>query len=330
MLRFLLALIVAVGHAVPGWVFLGYFAVICFFILSGYWISSLFHRQYTQEQHPLFVFYTSRLWRLVPTLLLFTIAALVMQALFDRSFMLQVQQLSGFAQTRFWLSHVFVFGLALLKFRLLGPAWSLDIELQFYGVFPLLYLCVSRFGKRGLLSLALLSALAYLFIRCLPVLQFSFIKPTFLYYSPFFLAGMLLYWWPVVCSRYIVLVCNLALLVITALLYAQVLPRSSALINEIMAVLMIPLISNCVTRKSDAKDAWLGNISYVLYLAHWLWIIPYRQWVTANTGAQVLLFCAYLLLTGITSYVAYRYFDAKVNRARKRWMARQAALVSGE
>lgn len=156
--RLWLAFVVFVTHTTP--LKLGASAVFLFFALSGYWIDRMWHAEYRHVARPVRTFYLSRLWRIFPVfyaalaLMLICAAcgwiALPHPLLFpptvppglDTAASSNVvgSTTSGpFAAIHYYFSHVLLFGYATITpaWRVIGPLWSIDIELQFYVVAPL-------------------------------------------------------------------------------------------------------------------------------------------------------------------------------------------------
>ena len=126
--RLFLALVVVVNHFSR--ISLGGAAVNLFFVLSGYWVTRLWTTKYSLTDYPYRIFVVSRLWRLLPVFLLANLAAHVVAG---RLPSFELQQL---------VPNFLLLGFANLgSDGFLRPAWSIDIELQFYLIFPAVYIC---------------------------------------------------------------------------------------------------------------------------------------------------------------------------------------------
>jgi peptidoglycan/LPS O-acetylase OafA/YrhL len=163
LLRFFLALSVAVWHfGTPGAATMlinGYVAVISFFVISGFYMSMVINESYAVGPGWIRRFYASRFLRLYP--LYWAVVALTI--LYWRSVGVPFTSLlnldlplSVFARSGLVLSNLGIFGLDLAALdravftedpimRLVGPAWSLAIELQFYLMAPFLVTRSLRF-----------------------------------------------------------------------------------------------------------------------------------------------------------------------------------------
>lgn len=152
-LRLLLALSVAVWHLgaedSAGWLVSGYVAVVAFFIISGFYMSMVINEAYAGAPGWISRFYLSRSLRLFPVY--GTIATLMVvywaarSVSFGQIFNLDLP-LHPLARGAVVLSNLGLFGLdavaltsilnGLPLMRVVGPAWSLAIELQFYAAAP--------------------------------------------------------------------------------------------------------------------------------------------------------------------------------------------------
>lgn len=120
--RMLLALAVVVSH-VSGWE-IGRLAVLLFFFLSGYWVTHVWDAKFGQGRT--WAFYGARFFRIYPLYLLA---------------LLGVALLGG--KPLHW-PNLTLLGVASAPDDPLAVSWSLDIELQFYLVLPLIVWGVRR------------------------------------------------------------------------------------------------------------------------------------------------------------------------------------------
>lgn len=326
--RLFLALLVFVHHLSSiDW---GAAAVYCFFVLSGFWIETMWSVKYRHARQPYLTYLASRVWRLAPTMVLVSLITLALLPLI------------GISQATIWVgnplhlivSTVLLLGYSWLPYLPVGSAWSLDIEMQFYIVAPLLalMLAISRRAAFALLGAAALCSVWTVLAGKIYILPC---------YIGFFVAGMAasrLRWHP---GRRIAAV-SMALTV--ALVVGDVLsPWRGVLIggahpgplhayaplfNLALAVALIPFAIATVHRPGDAMDRMMGDLSFIVYLQHWVAM----QWFFATTGAYMhrLAVAATgfaLVLPG--SWLIWRYFDRPINRMRSRWVAARLPRLAG-
>ena len=128
MLRLLLALLVWVSHASR--LEVGGPAVMVFFMLSGYWVTGL----YLRHNGSIASFMLDRFLRVWPLLAIVAILTVAARLWLD------VPAAGHLAST------LMLLGLATRNQDVLGVAWSLDFELQFYFALPFLMMLVAPTG----------------------------------------------------------------------------------------------------------------------------------------------------------------------------------------
>jgi peptidoglycan/LPS O-acetylase OafA/YrhL len=162
-LRALAVICVIINHlshtALPG----GYLGVDIFFVISGYVITlSLEAKKYPTIGTQFLQFYSRRIKRLTPALLVMVIVASSAIRLFDPN--AEVSTITGIASI-FGVSNLFLFyeatnyfGKSALR-NIFSHTWSLGVEEQFYVFYPFIFLW--RFRAAGLIALSLLSLLLF-------------------------------------------------------------------------------------------------------------------------------------------------------------------------
>lgn len=333
-LRFFLALTVVFYH-ISQYVFIGYFAVHCFFILSGYWISIMYDQKYANIKDTLRVYYISRYWRLLPVFLLIVVAIYVQRSLTEPFFYQAYAGLSFVEKTIYIVSNCIILGYNQLSksVTLLTPAWSLDIEIQFYVLFPLI-----RFLIKKNTSLIVLLGLSIIVTSYLSVfLNGSIISKTVIYYLPYFLSGIVLSRFPNNFSKRssqlsaFLFITILAIhYVIPSLMNITVFDKASnynRVLNEILPLFIIPFIGRTVNLQSSKIDKELGNMAYVLYFCHWFWLIPYAQVVFGMDGMIKTIYAGlYIVVIFVSTYLIYKYYDKPIDNMRRNWVARQEEI----
>lgn len=324
LVRFILASLVVFFH-ITKFVFIGHLAVYCFFILSGYWVSLMYETKYSKAKQPLLVFYCSRIFRLLPVYYLISILTFIMLFIFD-SEVIEKINFASIDGIIFGLVNLLMLGYNQLSFQPLVPAWSLDIELQFYLLLPIILIFLKQKKER-------LSILAITFILTF-LLSFLwtdlFVSKTILKYLVYFLVGIEIFKSKISFKPKVEMIFNSLFVGILILHYLVpdlfvIVKQSDTSYNElfniVISFLLIPLLSNSVLIKSDSRDMLLGGMSYVLYLSHWMFIIPYNYYIKELSKIdRVPYMLAYLFITYLFSFLVYQYYDMPLDKLRKKWV----------
>ena len=310
--RLFLAFVVVLHHSFP--LRMGGWAVGMFFALSGFWISRMWRSKYGLRTSPWKEFLLSRWWRLAPVFLTVNFfAAVLIYSGFS------VGNEDAVDRWVWWLSQPAVAGSTQFT-RLLPPAWSLDVEMQFYIVAPLIVIAIASL-RRGVVTLLCFVLFAWS-VLCFS--RGSAIETARLdLYAWIFVAGCAVErfsWRP---SRRLAMAS--ALLVVAMVAVPLCIPQTRGLVWSrggnptqlpemagtgffVLAVLVgLPFAMDTVYRESGSWDRWLGDLSYPLYMFHWIprdayyahvdWSLPaWRNGLLLLANFSVALLGAVLLL----------------------------------
>lgn len=257
--RLLLAFLVFASHVSR--VNTGRLGVILFFLLSGYWIARIWREQYDNQS--LGWFYLGRYLRLMPVYLAIVFSCWLI--------------LGG----SLW-PNLRLFGIATTRGDLIGVSWSLDIELQFYFMLPLILMALPVIRGTAL-ALSLLASAAgwYLF--------FAFEITSVLQYLPAFAIGTMIYemrWHP---GRHAAIASGGAFVLFTLCVLVSPLrwildnrvtqPWQSDLFAFVWLIPLLPYVAASLRIKSTSLDRHLGNYTYPFYLVHYPIIFIFvSQW----------------------------------------------------
>jgi peptidoglycan/LPS O-acetylase OafA/YrhL len=312
----------------------GYVGVDIFFVLSGYLITGLILREHAGPGFSLANFYDRRARRILPALgvvlAVATIAALFI--LLPDELVTYGKNLLGavffVANFVFWARDGDYF-VPLSADNPLLHIWSLAVEEQFYVVWPLLLVFLTRFRGRlpwivgailaASLALTLFSAHAY---------------PIGAFYSPFTRAWQLLTGALLSCGAFAppgrVAVRNTLALAGPALIAAAiVLPGSDTAfyhpLNAVGAALGTALIlfaadggPNIVSAALATRvPAFIGLVSYSLYLWHWPALVYTRLYLNRPlaTGEAIVV----LLAAFVAAVLSWRYVEQPLRRRAATW-----------
>ena len=329
--RLLLALVVVLHHSTP--LRLGAWAVGLFFCLSGFWIAEMWGRKYSRLDSPYLEFLVSRWWRLAPVL--FVTTALAGFLMYRGIIPGDTQVLSHWA---WWLTQPAIAGSA-SQGRLLPPAWSLDVEMQFYFLVPLLIVAAIR-ASSALRWVIAITAIAWCWLA--NTRGWAGDSPRLDVWIGVFLLGVLAsvtQWKPTRTFTISAATVTIILFIgaaISPVSRSWILLRGSTghvLTGPLAATLTVGTILSAIpfaiatTRvKSGRLDRFFGDLSYPLYLVHWL---P-RNWYYAQASMhpRPIILAALLALNVtaaiLTAVVILLVIDRPVQRLRGQWVRRHS------
>ena len=328
--RFLLALLVLVQHSFP--LHLGNMAVFVFFMLSGYWIARLWTEKYCRLENPRAVFLVSRWWRLFPVFLLCSLLGWATLALLPAAGPRPREIMP-------WLLRQLPVAGSLGEVPVLVPAWSLDVEMQFY-LFAACALAWLLAPGRARTTAVLLLALAGMAVGLgFVAAGGSLIEPCLPLWISYFLAGVLIQRTGFRAGSQLARGSGLLFLAVLAVAAATPALRAvvwqsgqarpddgtlAAVVTFLSPLLLVPLVAYNVHQPSDRLDRWLGNWAYPLYLFHWIPRLFYYQHTDWSrpwwTNAALLAANFAVALAG--SALILVFVDRPLERARAHWIAR--------
>ena len=279
----------------------GRLGVAAFFMLSGYWITNLWNRIGGYDR--VAMFFANRIFRIYP---LYIIVVLFCIALFHVYLTPSTFLLLGVATSD--------------GPHAIGVEWSLDIEMQFYLVFPILYFLLKTIPRSGYSVCGALTVLGWL-------IGMRWGVETVLKYLPMFCIGMTLYIRTIRFSNRSALLSFAAFLSLFVACYTF--PYSRPLVITggapgpieqdvfamIWASLLTPYLGASVVRKSNHLDRILGDSSYPMYLIHY----PVIRLVHGFFGQAGFLWRALAVACVVGSTAAlYQFVDRPMERVRRR------------
>jgi peptidoglycan/LPS O-acetylase OafA/YrhL len=292
-LRAIAVLSVLFFHIGYPWMPGGFVGVDVFFVISGFLITKIIVDDLARERFSFAGFFERRARRLLPTM--FAVVALCAVAAF---LLMTPEHLQAFARSA--ISAIFAYSNILFwsqadyfdlsaRLKPLLHTWSLSVEWQFYAVWPLFIWIISKFRSRALLigsiaAAGLLSFAANLALQNGWLPGLGDIKTTLFFQTPFrifeFAAGaLLIFARPITRPRVAVpaLLIGLAAILWSVLTLDElvIFPSYNALPAVAGTVLAIwagraPVAGAIL---SNPLSAFVGRISYSLYLVHWPLIV---------------------------------------------------------
>lgn len=329
-------------HAGIRWVSGGYVGVDVFFVISGFLISNLLLDDIEKDRFSIKNFYERRARRILPAL--FTV--LVFTCVAGYAFLLP-EDFKGLGEsvvaTSLFSSNI-LFSLQTGYFdtpaesRPLLHTWSLAVEEQFYIVYPLFLFLVSRYFRKRY-ACALLSVLALSFVYSLWAVTHH--RSTAFYSAParaweLLLGGLLAL--RVISAPRNRLASNAAALVALVLLGYSFLhfsastafPGANALYPTLGTALLIYSgegEKSIVAKLLSARPvAFVGLISYSLYLWHWVLLFFARYYLGRSLATgEVTVVLALSVMVAVLSW----YFIENPFRGRRPFLRSQKLLFAG-
>jgi peptidoglycan/LPS O-acetylase OafA/YrhL len=298
-------------------------AVLVFFILSGYWVATMWAQNYSKTSAAYFTYLTSRIWRVAPAFAL--CSAISWALLLWRG---AAPEAVG-SLTHQIFSNIMILGYNSLPFQANLPAWSLDMEMQFYLIAPLVIFLVSK-NIYVLFGCAL--ALA---VFCSLWLSGTSTVAPFLFFFGIGVAAANGKLTPGRGLAYASLIATLALLLVCGMILAKnimfdelhrapILAFSSAT-NFLLAVMMTPWALYTTRQKSGQTDRMFGDLSYIFYLLHWS-VLGALKTGEGSYADRLLLCSEALFVIFVASYVIWRLFDHPINKLRSAWVSGRRIL----
>ncbi len=310
----------------------GYLGVDIFFVISGYLIMSIAMDGINRGNFSLWRFYSDRLGRLVPALLLL----LVVTSFFALAILLPAD-LMGFSKSLlsvisfvpniyFWRDTDYFSRLA--EEKPLLHLWSLGVEGQFYVLFPLLLLLLRGSPRRRALQVVVTLSAGSFLLNVFALGRGAGAPAFFLLPTRFWEMGVgaIVALLPTRACLNQVTVNTLSLcglgLVLVSLLHPK--PWSANMPMSTVAVLGTALLIY-ITRNyqslvevllSSTPLVFIGLISYSLYLWHWPILVYSRYFLVRNLELIEILFL-FIAMLGV-AVLSWRFVEGPFRKAERR------------
>ncbi len=254
--RLLLATAVAISHVSRFEI--GHLSVLLFFYLSGYWTAKIWVTKFNAEN--IIKYYISRYLRIFPLFLIATIAGSILRQ--------QPLRLVNFT----------LLGTATAGTDPTGVSWSLDIELQFYLLLPVIVAGLSSRWRTWTIALVALAGVAGWYLESHAGLH------TVAKYLPVFTLGAATFlraFKPSTGMASASLVAFVAMTGITMLTPFFIKSADKPFDLEVWSFFwllpLIPYVARSLSVRSSPLDRHLGNLSYPFYLVHFISIALITQ-----------------------------------------------------
>ena len=302
-------------------------AVFIFFSLSGFWIYKMYMGRYSATRVPYLTYLVSRAWRLLPVFVLISVLTL--------AYLYWSGSLANYYRgndAHFAFSSFFILGYYTLHPQPMVPAWSLDIEMQFYLIAPLIAILLAR-----RIVAPVWAVVAAAFISAASVLLGSKIPlPSYLLFFVIGMTAASVDWRP---SRRLVMgsVAALATIIVLCVIspWREILlipptpnPYSvySLHANVVLAFLAIPYALYTTGQEGFCYDNTFGELSYIVYLLHWVGALYLASspaiGLIQRYSLKAVVWC---IVIGL-SLVIWKFYDKPINRLRVRWVKSRSTL----
>ncbi|MCA1338169.1 acyltransferase family protein [Pseudooceanicola marinus] len=344
-LRTLAVLPVVFNHAhLPGFPG-GFVGVDIFFVISGFLITKILAREISEGRFSILRFYERRARRILPALFTILIACLIggyflfTPERFDALGKSIVATLVFSSNIWFWQGAGDYFGTN-VELEPLLHTWSLAVEEQFYLVFPLLLLALSRLQRSlWIVIVTLISLLSFglslWLTQAAPTANFYLVPSRAWELGAGALLGLGAFRLPrsqvfaeIAALTGVVLIAASIVLITSETPF----PGLAALPPVAGASLVIYAGLNRTTVVSRGLSlrpmVWIGLISYSLYLWHWPILIVARTVSLQGTELPILtaLFC--VMLSVLMAWISWRYIERPFRKTSGRGALSQAHIFS--
>lgn len=301
----------------------GFIGVDVFFVISGYLITNILYREALSNNFSIIRFYERRIRRIFPALFLVLCFVILAGWLLIDPETYKYLGLSIFSTTlfssNFQLWHQSGYFDKSAELKPLLHTWSLAVEEQFYFFYPLFFVSALRVFKNHLKWVLTILAIFFL---ALSQYWLNIDSSADFYLIQFrvwelLLGGLLsLRLIPQIKSEFIAQtfgVMGFGLIIYTVVFYSQVtpFPGLAALPPTIGAFLILYATENQSTITgnllSSKPIAFIGKISYSLYLWHWVLIVFFRYYniIELTTLQNIVLIIVLLVI----SIISWRYVE---------------------
>ncbi len=329
-LRALAVVFVIIFHIQHLWLPGGFIGVDIFFVISGFLISKALIKQLDNKFFNYYEFLFGRVKRIAPAyfvmLLLCSYVAMVVLLTSDsETFLYQLRRSIFFTSNQLFATANDYFGAKSYE-NVLLHTWSLSIEMQFYMMLPLFMMFFPKSIYKWILVILALFFFAYTQYQIVVLNNKLDMYFSMLARSSEFVIGIAINFIPTskkFTHRYKSLISIVALLSLSAscifINEKSNFPGLLALPACIATALLIWIEDSKINAFLGSKPlAYVGKISYSLYLWHWPVLAFYRYYFMQYdlTGIEIILLLVVILILSIGSYFFIEEPFRKTNKMK--------------
>ncbi|HEK2062945.1 TPA: acyltransferase [Proteus mirabilis] len=296
---------------VPG----GFAGVDVFFVISGFLMTSIIFRGLESNNFSLWSFLKARARRIVPALITIILIVLALGYLFFEPLTYQLVGKHGFSSLLFisnitYANEAGYFDADSFS-KLFLHTWSLSVEWQFYIVYPIILLILSKLLSISTLKKIVVISAIISFIFCI---YLSSVNKTLSYFMIYtrgweMLLGGIAFLFPLSTTdnkKRIIEIVGLILIITSFFIFSNSdnWPSYNALLPVFGAYLCI-LSNNKKTLLSNVIFQKIGLWSYSIYLIHWPFIVFLKK---ININISILI---YLITTIFLAFIVYSFIEKR-------------------
>ncbi|TAT77160.1 acyltransferase [Rhizobium ruizarguesonis] len=305
----------------------GFVGVDVFFVISGYLMTQIVVDRINRGYFSLFSFYLARARRIVPALLALVMVLLTLGFIWLAPLDYALLGKYAYSALGFYSNYVFAGEKGYFDndahTKWLLHTWSLSVEWQFYVGFPLLILAIQNFksGAYSLPIVAFVAAISLLYATW----EVTQVPQSAFYLLPSrsweLLSGAIVYYLPSRFSRIPLLLQT----GIAAILSSSYFYTAAFTFPGFWAT--IPVLGACLILLANRDFAWmrvkpvayLGTISYSLYLWHWPILVAarYTEIEFRPVTVAILISLAILLASLSYAFIEKPFSQARFDGERK-------------
>lgn len=320
-LRAIAVLAVMLFHFVPSSLPGGFAGVDVFFVISGFLMTSIIFRGLKNNNFSLWNFLKARARRIVPALVTVISIVLALGYLFFEPLTYQLAGKHGYSSLLFisnitYAKEAGYFDSDSLS-KIFLHTWSLSVEWQFYIIYPIILLTLSKFFSTNTLKKVILVSAIISFSFCIYLSNINKTLSYFMIYTRAWemLLGGIAFLFPLSTTdnkKRTIEILGLILIIISFFIFsnADSWPSYNALLPVLGAFFCIQannkktILSNIILQK-------IGLWSYSIYLVHWPLIVFCKK---INIEINII---TYFLITILLSIIIYSLIEKKRNYSYK-------------
>lgn len=277
--RYVLAHMVVLAHLCTTSVWwTGYYAVFCFYLLSGYLMTHVLNQRYGFSRSGFIDYITNRVFRIYPSYWVIFLFSLTVTLFIPQAASRAKACLFTPRSVLDWLENIFIFGLDFNELpRLIPPGWSIYVELVFYIMLGL-FLARSHIVASVWLITALIITVILVMLGYKFEVRYSTVLGAFLPFS----IGAVLYhfkdqlrWLAKGPSLFTAVTLFVAHAFLAEFLWVDSFNMlTSGLYTSLALGAWLTLCLSYVDKNKMPSwllqtDRWLGDLAYPVFLCHW-------------------------------------------------------------